>query len=63
MSVPQKKKKADVIDATRVWLQIYSIVLEAVKDDIQSLPQTAHVPHTLAASAANIILKEVDLGD
>jgi hypothetical protein len=58
MSVPQKRKKAEVITATQTWLHIYSIIVDSIKDQVP-----VHVAHTIAASAANSILKEVDLGD
>jgi len=58
MSVPQKRKKAEVIQATQTWLHIYSIIVASIKDEVP-----VNVAHTIAASAANSILKEVDLGD
>lgn len=59
MAVPYKPKKAEVIRATQTWLQIYSLVLESLSGTVEDV-KTAH---SIAASAANSIIKEVDLGN
>jgi hypothetical protein len=57
MSVPQSRKKADIISVTRVWLQIYSIVADTLKEEIPDV----QILHSVSASAANTIVKEVDI--
>ena len=59
MSVPTRKRKPDVLTATRVWLQIYAVVVEALMPTIED-PKIAH---SIAANAASNIMKEIDLGD
>lgn len=59
MSVPGVKRKPSPLQGAQTWLQIYSLVLEAISSTVTD-PRTAH---TIAASAANAILKEVSLGD
>lgn len=58
MTVPQKRKKAEIINATRAWLQIYSIVLDSIKDAVP-----VEIAHSISTSAANAILKEVEIND
>jgi len=59
VSVPIKKRKPDTIRATQTWLHIYSIVVEALATTVKDVDRI----HNIAASAANAIIKEVDLGD
>jgi hypothetical protein len=55
VSVPYKKRKPDALTVSQVWLQIYSIILAA----LENTPNK----ESLAANAANAIVKEIDLGD
>jgi len=59
MAVPYRSKKTDPLRATQVWLQIYANVLESLVGTVDDV-KTAH---GIAASAANAIIKEVELGD
>jgi hypothetical protein len=59
MAVPYRVKKTNPLQATQVWLQIYSHVLESLVGTVDDV-KTAH---NIAASAANAIIKEVELGD
>jgi hypothetical protein len=59
MSVPGAKRKPSPLQGAQTWLQIYSLVLDAISSTVTD-PKAAH---TIAASAANAILKEVSLGD
>lgn len=55
MSVPYKKRKPDALSVSQLWLQVYSIVIAA----LENVPNR----ETIAANAANAIIKEIDLGD
>lgn len=59
MAVPFKARKTNPLQATQIWLQIYAHVLESLVGTVDDV-KTAH---GIAASAANAIIKEVDLGD
>jgi hypothetical protein len=59
MSIPGAKRKPAPLLGAQTWLQIYAHVLEAISSTVND-PKVAH---TIAASAANAILKEVSLGD
>ncbi len=55
MSVPYKKRKPDALSVSQLWLQVYSIILSA----LENTPNK----ESIAANAANAIVKEIDLGD
>jgi hypothetical protein len=55
VSVSYKKKKPDALSVSQVWLQIYSVILSA----LENTPNK----ESIAANAANAIVKEIDLGD
>jgi hypothetical protein len=55
VSVPYKKRKPDALSVSQLWLQVYSIILSA----LENTPNK----ESIAANAANAIVKEIDLGD
>jgi len=55
VSVSYKKRKPDALSVSQVWLQVYSIILSA----LENVPNK----ESIAANAANAIVKEIDLGD
>ena len=59
MTVPARKKKPDALSATRVWLQIYAVIIESLASTIDD----PKILHSIAANAASNIMKETDLGN
>jgi hypothetical protein len=55
VSVSYKKRKPDALSVSQLWLQVYSIILSA----LENTPNK----ESIAANAANAIVKEIDLGD
>jgi len=55
VSVSYKKRKPDALSVSQLWLQVYSIILSALEN--------APNKESIAANAANAIVKEIDLGD
>jgi hypothetical protein len=55
VSVSYRKKKPDALSVSQLWLQVYSIILSA----LENTPNK----ESIAANAANAIVKEIDLGD
>ena len=55
MSVSYRKKKPDALSVSQLWLQVYSIILSA----LENTPNK----ESIAANAANAIVKEIDLGN
>jgi len=55
VSVSYKKRKPDALSVSQLWLQVYSIILSA----LENTPNE----ESIAANAANAIVKEIDLGD
>ncbi len=55
MSVSYRKKKPDALSVSQLWLQVYSIILSA----LENTPNK----ESIAANAANAIVKEINLGD
>jgi len=59
MSVPTKRKKADPLHTTKVWLQIYSLVVESLIGTVDDVK----LAHQIASNAANAIIKEVQIDE
>jgi hypothetical protein len=55
VSVSYRKKKPDALSVSQLWLQVYSIILSA----LENTPNK----ESIAANAANAIVKEINLGD
>jgi len=55
VSVSYNKRKPDALSVSQLWLQVYSIILSA----LENTPNK----ESIAANAANAIVKEIDLGN